>query len=226
MIEKPIRLSGPEVRAILDGRKSQTRMIIKLPTKGIYEHPKMGGWAPTTAGGDGCFRIRTDGTQEDVREKVAIWHQTCGRCIATDYQVGDRLWVREAWRTAAFVDDVPPRDLVPGLRYISFEADYDSVPNDGCRGRYRHARFMPRWASRITLEVTKVRVQRLQDISENDAEAEGARAAFTRTTVPDWPVYSVPSHRWGFEELWTSLHGPGAWSANPWVVAITFNRIK
>jgi hypothetical protein len=124
-----------------------------------------------------------------------------------------RLWVREAWRTEARYDAMPPRD-VPESAIVSYEADYDREPNDGCRGRYRPGMFLPRWASRITLRVTAVKVERLQDISEDDAIAEGC--------VPDDRIGPA---RFIFETLWASIHGPGSWDANPWVAALTFERI-
>lgn len=137
-----------------------------------------------------------------------------------------RLWVREAWRTEARYDGSPPRNI-PHTAIVSYEADYDHEPNDGCRGRYRHARFMPRAFSRLTLLVESVKVERLQDISEEDAIAEGAEQYSSSTKLsrpfnPDWKGI----YREGFAELWNSINGPDAWDANPWVAAIGFSVIK
>jgi hypothetical protein len=223
---KPIPFIKPMVKALLDGCKTQTRRIIKLPTKGQYVHPKMGGWEATTVGGPGVHR--RDGTPEP--EKVAIWHQTTGYCLVTAYQPGGLLWVREAWRTEARFDDLPPRDIPPtALR--SFEADYDEDPNDGCRGRYRQGMFMPRVFSRLTLRVTDVRIERVQEISEADAIAEGASQyssaiGLHRNRPYDPALNGI--YREGFSELWEQLNAKRGfgWDVNPWVAAITFDVIK
>lgn len=157
---------------------------------------------------------------------------------------GDHLWVREAWRTDASDDAIPPREVRPGSP-LWFEADGpDSGPKfPFIKGRRRPGMFMPRWASRITLEVVSVDFERLQSISEEDCYAEG---------VPhdrgDWPIFphesklsfqtdahgnDVPAtighkaidvYRW----IWTSINGatgPTSWDANPWVWIIEFKRL-
>jgi hypothetical protein len=136
-------------------------------------------------------------------------------------QPGDQLWVREAWRTVTEADSLPPRDLTAAHR-IWFEAD---APHQPGFGKLRPSMFMPRWASRITLEITGVRVERLQDISEADAQAEGV----TPTPWPDdssrhidWPLGPF---RNSFYLLWESINGPGSWEANPWVWVIEFKQI-
>jgi hypothetical protein len=149
---------------------------------------------------------------------------------------GDVLWVREKLQFFGepgglarlmheplhyAADESPPG--TPGPAITTFPDDW-RLPRRS--GEYIPSIHMPRWASRITLRVTKVRLHQLQEISEEDAMAEGARPAFTRTTISDWPVSSTPSYRWGFEELWASIHGPGAWEANPWVAAVSFERVR
>lgn len=194
MTERPIIFSAPMVRAILKGHKTQTRRVLKpQPSKPF--------------GGLFC-----DG------QKWWTGDSLTGEVIETlraPYAVGDRLWVREAWRTSASIDDTPPRHMVPRLRPLSYEADYPNEPNDGCRGRLRPSIHMPRWASRITLEVTDVEVEKLQDINRGNAMEEGC---------PFPNMAKGPNPRDWFQDLWTSIHGPGAWEANPWVVAITFER--
>lgn len=203
----PIIFSRPMVRALLEGRKTQTRRIVKLPTKGEYVRPDMGGWAATTVGGGNSFIVRRDGTREPARECVAIWNQTTGTCIAMNYQPGDRLWVRENWRPIHSGD--PSRGAV-------YMAD---VGRDDTK--WRPSIHLPRWASRLTLIVTGVQVERLQEISEADAIAEGA------DPIVDHGTGSAPYlHRIGFEQLWCRIHGQGAWIANPFVVAVTFRVIK
>lgn len=228
MVERPIIFSAPMVRAILDGRKTQTRRIIKLP----HNNP-LGVWEATTVGGHGCYT--KDG--KPYPERAAIWHTRTGTIIVPPFAVGDRFWVREACRA----EELPTG--IDGVRYAADDAwrvientpeasdDWVTLFHYRGRGRGRIGDtvppiHMPRWASRITLEVTAVNVQRLQEISEEDAQSEGARPAFTRTSIPDYPVTSTPSYRWGFEELWASIHGPGSWEENSWVAAISFRSVS
>jgi len=252
MTDRPILFSAPMVRALLDGRKTMTRRVLRLPTKTlsggpIYERKDMGGWEPTTNGGGGSFTVARDGSRVLSRETVGIWHRTTGVCLDVPYQVGDRLWVRES------IDKVctDPGDEV------HYMADWDG----DARGLgWRPSIHMPRWASRLTLTVTDVRVQRLQDISEADAQAEGivwqeptdddrawarARAADgegdgsiegvwiapgtrqgygARPNAPEWG----PTPEFAFRLLWDSLNARRGfgWDDNPWVVALTFTVEK
>lgn len=124
---------------------------------------------------------------------------------------GDRLWVREAWTTHACFDDIPPRDLT--TRSLHYQADGQIKT-----GKNRPGMFMPRWASRITLEITRVRVERLHAINEVDAIAEGAQ----------WAACGAPqegSHKAGYAQLWESINGPGSWEQNPWVWVIEFKKV-
>lgn len=214
MSERPIIFSGPMVRAILDGRKTQTRRVLKLPTKThsggpIYEHPKMGGWAVTTHGGGGSFRFGRNGEKIPEPERPGIWHQTTGVGVVAPYEVGDVLWVREAWRTIEEFDDIPPRELPRDA-----PIQHDGAPPFRFAGRRRPSIHMPRWASRITLKVTGVKVERLNDISPTDAEEEGVKCDMSPRTFVDH-----------YRNLWERIHGPGSWEANPWIVAISFERI-
>jgi len=223
---RPIPLKAYEVRAVLDGRKTQDRRVLKLPTKTrngpIYEHPELGGWAPTTIGGDGCFAIGRSGEKVAIPEQVAIWHQTCGTCLTAPYQVGDWLWVRETWGTDdSAQDSCPPSQLGNfervGLLYRA---------TDKCTfTRWRPSIHMPRWASRLTLEVTGVRVERLQEISDEDAEAEGICTATGAEIVEAGgkPGDAYLSAFEAFADLWDSLNAKRApWDSNPWVVVIEF----
>ncbi len=231
MTEKPILFSGAMVRAIREGRKTQTRRVLKLPTKNIYVHPKMGGWAATTIGGnDGSFHI-IKGEKVSTKETACIWHQTSGDCIATPFQLGDRLWVREAWRAELSWQSLKPSDIPQGAA-IFYEADGSKTDNGmGAKfpGKLRPSMFMPRWASRITLEVTAVKVERLQDISADDAVGEGAY--FERWTTGEYPFFDVGVEADNkalikqFERIWETVNGPGSWDENPWVAAYTFRRV-
>ena len=216
MTDRPIIFSAPMIQALLDGRKTQTRRVIKpTPDYGGGGDPKAPqNWGDPEAWGwedaeDGCWRMLSEGYT--------------GRPY---YGRGMRLWVREAhayvpasaYRNSLFVEQhTDPHDTDQASIYREgFDRSTGGI-------RWRPSIHMPRWASRLTLTVTDVRVQRLQEISESDAQAEGCRPAFTDTSCAGTaPVSSRPSYRWGFPELWNSLHGPDAWDANPWVVALTF----
>jgi hypothetical protein len=217
MTDKPILFSGPMVRAILEGRKTQTRRVLNLPKKSfsggpIYEHPKMGGWEPTILGGGGCFRFGKSGEKIPAPETVGIWHQTTGVAVQIPIQPRDRLWLRETWKLG--LSDHQCAGYQADMQYQCGKPIHDG-PH-----RWRPSMFMPRWASRITLLVTDVRVQRLQDISEEDAKAEGIFATdFWREEHPPSICFSV---------LWDSINAkrPGcSWADNPWVAAITFTPV-
>ncbi|MGN7869350.1 hypothetical protein [Paracoccus sp. 22332] len=205
MGDKPILFSGPMVRAILEGRKTQTRRVLK-PVKGL------------TLG---------DLQDEGEREGNTIH---CARHQVQDpsFARGDRLWVREAWRAGRGYDGASIRDIAPWSR-IWWEADEANVN----AGKLRPSIHMPRWASRLTLTVTDVRVQRLQDISEDDAVAEGAPVAAhqytpgARMCETDKSWRTVTPRLW-FHELWDRLNAKRGfgWDANPWVCAVTFTAYQ
>jgi hypothetical protein len=150
--------------------------------------------------------------------------------------VGDRLWVREAWKAHTTFDHLPPRDIPQ--THVWYMAD------DGYKAesRFRQSMFMPRWASRITLEVTGVRVERLNEISETDALAEGICTVRTQEWDLEhfgaWrrefdaacqsgikpPVGPAPAS--SYRALWEQINGPGSWAANPWVWVVEFKVIK
>jgi hypothetical protein len=122
---------------------------------------------------------------------------------------GDLLWVRETWAGHA--------------SGVDYAADFAAVSRPQA-GPWRPSIHMPRWASRITLRITDIRVERLQDISEDDARAEGAEPC----TSTGWHGQNivVMTARELFAELWNKINGPGAWNENPWVWAISFERVK
>lgn len=221
MKERPIIFSAPMVRAVLGGKKTQTRRIIKLP----HNNP-LGVWEATTVGGHGCYT--KDG--KPYPERAAIWHTRTGTIIVPPFAVGDRFWVREACRA----EELPTG--IDGVRYAADDAwrvientpeasdDWVTLFHYRGRGRGRIGDtvppiYMPRWASRITLEVTEVKVERLQDISETDATAEGCRHHHD----PDGDGQNVIEQ---FSYLWQSIHGPGSWEENSWVAAISFRRVS
>jgi hypothetical protein len=193
MKERPILFSAPMVRAILEGSKTQTRRLVKIP--------------------------------DFVR----------GEPFDCPYgKVGDRLWVRETWKYWDWTED--------GMPWIKYQADDETKFFDSCIPeewsdrveqvwaelsvsnnyeidqaardyKWRPSIFLPRWASRILLEITGVRIERLNDISVGDCCAEGAPLDQTHA-VETW-----------YQELWESINGAGSWAANPWVWVIKFKAL-
>lgn len=204
MKELPILYSGAMVRALLDDRKVQTRRIIN-------PQPQM----------------VTDGAilpwEGDPAALQRLLQQSKRACPFG--QPGDRHWVRETWQHSNWPHG--PFDEDCGVFY---RADYMDDPHgpDGelsPEGKYRTWRpsiHMPRAACRILLEVTNVRVERLQDISEADAFAEGVCALNGRHAGAAY----VTDGRLAYELLWKSLYGAGSWDANPWVWVVEFRRIS
>ncbi|TXM65855.1 hypothetical protein [Methylobacterium sp. WL120] len=214
MADRPIIFSAPMVRALLAGCKTQTRRLLKLPK-----------WASTDPdhikfGGSGAPEVICQGTG-------------CLAALPLPYGVGDRLWVREGWRAARSLDRTPPRDICRDAD-VEHAATARSYAEIGLKGRLRPSIHMTRWASCLTLVVTEVRVERLNDISEADAVTEGmpdfgalceALDPGKLNAVRETAAQTASRLRWPqrwFEGLWNEIHGDGAWAANPWVVAVTF----
>jgi hypothetical protein len=136
---------------------------------------------------------------------------------------GDRLYVREAYRTLKAYDHLKPSEL-PADAPFYYEAD--GLTRNGHWGRYRHARFMPRVASRLLLEIMSVRVERLQEISEADAKAEGATCCIENMHAQKTYDDVFPSARQHYHKIWDSINGPDSWALNPWVFALTFKIVN
>jgi hypothetical protein len=214
MKERPILFSGPMVRAILDGTKSQTRRIVKpQPTKDYVTLMPLSGE---------LVGVTKHGGPVDNRGWL---HCPYGK-------PGDRLWVRETWRPFYESDTG-----VCGIQYNArgheeyYEKEEKEAWTKTLRGNdnWRPSIHMPRWASRITLEVVSVRVERLQHISEEDAKAEG----IMWMPGEDIDGYSAGSGfgHWNtskdaFWDLWVSINGCESWDANPWVWVVEFKRIE
>lgn len=209
MKERPILFSASMVRAILDGRKSQTRRIVKpQPEHGLQMcHYSPTGWA---------------------RNRDAEGHAcTCDPARAPYGVPGDRLWVKETHaivpRTAYAMSEGVQQALRPDDNHDAavYAADWErSKP-----GRWRPSIHMPRWASRITLEITDVRVERLNDISEADALAEGAEVCANGVWFDRSPTFAGSDARGAYYCLWQHINGPGSWAANPWVWVVEFKRV-
>lgn len=227
MTDRPIIFSAPMVRALLDGRKTQTRRL--LTHARVFATPEQKAF---TLRGDalkralqGAARFRhLGGTgwfwEADAFEWQAPATRT-GWMANITHSVGDRLYVREHWRADACYDDLSPSSM-GGEEGVRYEADgafgsWTFGPRNP--GRHRQGMHMPRWASRLTLTLTDVRVQRLQEISEADARAEGVKPT-------GWEGSDVPCHcRIAFRDLWNSLHRKAdeRWEDNPWIYALTFS---
>jgi len=223
-MDRPILFSAPMVRALLAGTKTQTRRIVKIQ--------------PDNSADGILADYALDATGK--RARFALWYMSADERMAADWyvhnepqfcpygQLGDRLWVREVWA----------RDDEDGQ--LMYRADVGKDPyadaweqgrNEGVpRYRWKPSIHMPRAASRITLEITGVRVERLQDISEADALAEGV--------TPKWEpgcsgrlmeaisgFMSFHPAASAYADLWEQINGPGSWDANPWVWVVEFKRV-
>lgn len=195
MTERPILFSGPMVRALLDGTKTQTRRVCKPANEHALSYVV------------GPFEERGDLTAGRFGDEEGNLTFPCpyGR-------LGDSLWVRES------VADIGAR--------LTYRADTDDGAHCKVK-RWTPSIHMPRWASRILLEITNVRVERLQDISEKDAVAEG----IARTKAGFWSLYGQRdvdgtfSPRASYRALWESINGAGSWDANPWVWVVEFKKV-
>ena len=201
--ERPILFNGEMVRAILEGRKTQTRRPV-TPPNGICHECFM---AATPHNGSEC--AMKPGPY--LRVAFCEHNQATGWRMEAPVSIGDRLWVRETWATPHAFDHLKPRHIPCDTR-VHHMASWEGP----CGLIKRPSIHMPRWASRITLEITDVRVQRLQDITGADLRVEGVKDALCHT------VSGVPV---SFAELWDSTYPKLPWSENPWVWAYTFRRL-
>lgn len=209
MKERPFLFSGPMVRALLAGSKTQTRRVIKDQSIGErFSHMTEDGrahleWLGTPCCGTGVW---------DVPEYSAQ--------VACPYgQPGDRLWVRET-----FGHFERNENFAPGCD-VFYRADGESLALEP----WRPSIHMPRWASRITLDVTGVRVERLQDISIEDAKAEGAWGpdeSIVDKVIAHFGIDMFSANpRKAFQMLWEQINGPESWAANPWVWVVEFKPV-
>ena len=229
MTEHPILFSTEMVRAILDGQKTQTRRIVNPPPKIIYD-------------ADVKFSL-TPFTVTTKAEQGLLWSATSYDAdrprtykIKCPYgKVGDTLWVRETTKHYgnkffmgkgyAFVEYKDGESKEIDLTHILDEGK--ELPQQECwwkgKSKWSSARFMFKWAARIWLEITNIRVERVQDISENNIISEGC-PEFTSLTGID-ELYAA--RRWWWNELWNSINSKRGygWDKNPWVWAIEFKKI-
>jgi hypothetical protein len=248
MKERPILFSAPMVRAILDGRKTQTRRVFRQaagPSLDIDVDEQLGvavlSW------------LHGPGPGHEVQERTA--RHTCPHG-----KPGDLLWVRETWGVGT--RPCPARGWRDGIEYRADCAGGEPPPLhefperelESIRRGWRPSIFMPRWASRITLEITKVRVQRLQEINGEDAAAEGILVPRCGCEVCRMSSVMCPAdasaHIEEYGHLWDSINGSPrpmldddgkpvlddndrpimiasrSWESNPWVWALTFRRVE
>lgn len=201
MKERPILFSEPMVRALLAGTKTQTRRVVK---------PQ-----PETVVGN---RIKPwEGEPGVLLELMESFGRRCPYG-----QPGDRIWVKEAHRISPGEDAPVFSGQISGLlrwphvTYADATTKRCDTPWQGVFGKLRPSIHMPRWASRIDLDITDIRVERLQDISEADAVEEG---------IQEWIDGGIDHDgypRDAFRSLWESINGPGSWGANPWVWVVKF----
>ena len=199
--ERPVLFNAPMVRAILDGSKTQTRRIVKT----AKDHFLRCELAPCELAGE---------------VNSGNYHNcSYGR-------PGERLWVRESWQAwhqtsieynEWEVCDGPPSQILD--QYGRASVEYHATSQSS--GPWRPSIHMPRWAGRIDLLIRSVRIERLQDISEADALAEG----ITYDQLPDNPHDLQRARTW-YRGLWEEINGAGSWEANPWVWVIGFERVK
>lgn len=211
---RPVLMSGGMVRRILAGRKTQTRRIF-----------------------DDGSRRRKDGARLLPELLVQLARDEGGYGSLCPYGgPGDRLWVRETWASVPSaqtrmhdrgpgiwpgVDGRPSTpDVDSDLRSVIYRADGEFVSSSGERHDWRPSIFMPRWASRLTLDVVAVRLERLHEISPEDCLAEGledpdGRYGWHPETAVNW-----------YRKLWEKLHGTGSWETNPWVWVVEFRPLE
>ncbi len=242
MKSTPILFSGPMVRAILDGRKTQTRRVVNLQK---YWSQK---WAKHLIFCQDPDQYRVMEWRMDVNQPhnqelnvpfrhkndpVTPWDRCAVDAMECPYGSpawlrlpATQLWVKETFGLCSY-HDVTAWDggSIRGVEAaeirteynVEYAADWHHRNQEACH--WRPSIFMPRWASRLTLEVTGIRVERLQDISPVDALAEGCphhrATGFSPQDAIDW-----------YRATWESINGPGSWDAHPWVWVIEFRRIE
>lgn len=223
MTDRPILFSAPMVRALLAGTKTQTRRVLKPSRKQIAE------WNPDLSI---CPSARIAG------DTIAFDHPLGGpyTCIPLRFSTDDRLWVKEtSWIAPVGWTDSPVNSMGPYGQEVAYAADdrsgYTKEAARDYQIKLRPSILMPRWASRLTLIVTDVRVERLQDISEADARAEGiVEHEATMTDPAEYTIGPESILFWcpvdAYRHLWNAINGPSAWDANPWVMAVSFDVVR
>lgn len=218
--ERPILFSGPMVRAILDGTKTQTRRVVTdMPAPPAPDcHPRHAAKHHAPYFDAYCGRSKSPENPRGMGDEWCWWQVDDRQCLPTircPYGApGDRLWVRET-----FVHHGLPEE--PDANAVEYRADAINGIDGGPGAGWCPSIYMPRWASRITLQVTNVRVERLQDISEEDAIAEGCH------DTDGAPTQDLSgTARGAYALLWEDINAKRApWDSNPWVWVVEFRRV-
>lgn len=211
------------VRALLAGKKTQTRRLVKPQPNLLNGYFEPSGSAPDSWPEPNVMVAYTPSGKFGVCNPPYF---------KMKYQVGDLLWVREGWRTASRYDSLSPSQITDSYGPCQYKADMLSEGGGMTDwGRWRSSLHMPRWASRITLKVTGVKVERVQSISREDAAAEGicylSEIGFDGQydDRDGYKMNVIQKHRWpeeNFGHLWMMINGYDSWNRNDWVFAYTF----
>jgi len=205
MKERPILMSAPMVLAVLNGTKTQTRRVMKLQPHS----------PPSKVG-------------------CAEWETSQGQFRCPYGIAGDRLWVRETFQFVHANSDGQRQTFNSAKPFTQHDyrwIEYAATPRDNePPPKWKPSIFMPRWANRITLEIVSVRVERLQDISEEDAISEGIENSNIASSKWPWKNYRgencwVDSPLYSYQSLWESINGKGSWAKNHWLWVIEFKKI-
>lgn len=213
MKEHPIIFNGDMVRAILDERKTETRRVMKPQPEFLHVYDFKGKRLYDGANRRWCWKGHVGGVMEDIETSLLQY---------SPIKVGDRLWVKE---TSAYFE--PEQELVCGVSYdvspevVLYRADLEE--DEATAIHWRPSIFMPRWASRITLEVTSFSIQKLQDITWSNAIAEGIKDPRTASKRLNERSGCVAQ----FQELWDSINlKKHPWESNPWVWVYRFKVLE
>jgi hypothetical protein len=208
MKEKPILFSGDMIRAILDGSKTQTRRIVNPPLMNVW-----GQGVPNSHPNHYC-----------VHARIASYGEPDEWVKCRYGKPGDQLWVRETWATPDNYNHLKPSDLIPMPVAYRATEEYPLYYT-----KWRPSIFMPRWASRITLEIESIDVEQVQCISEFDALAEGIMTwndpeGANYLDYSDELPFGCDNARHSFQTLWDSINAKRgySWDSNPWVWVVKF----
>lgn len=230
MKERPILFKAEMVRAILEGRKTQTRRIVKFPKNVLTYSPQDSFVDTGNSDGPVCQYLHVPFRHRDEPD------DGCRERLYPKWEIGEHLWVKETSRPVDHDFATDGEKEIPSAWLIEYKADKSNIwqnppeserlslakkfgtanTTGGCNPRWRPSIFMHRWASRITLEIAGVRVERLNEISHRDALAEGVDYDVSK---PD----GAPLPR--FKALWESINGKDSWKANPFVWVLEFKKL-